>query len=139
MTTSSPTCSLSNPVSSAAGHACPHPPKMFAAATARISNSHLTVRCYFGEVGVLSEHSLTVTERKDAWAQFHANTPPGWFVGRPGQRRGGQWEQYAFDPKERAHMGRRSREWTAVGNTEVECVREMARCLRAISEGRAPK
>jgi len=46
---------------------------------------------------------------------------------------------YAFDPKERAQMGRRSREWTAVGQTEVECVREMARCLREIGEGKVPK
>ena len=61
-------------------------------------------------------------------------TPPGWFVGRPGQRHGGQWEQYAFDTTEKAHIGRRSREWTAVGQTEVECVREMARCLRTIAK-----
>lgn len=42
---------------------------------------------------------------------------------------------YAFDQAEKAHIGRRSREWTAVGPTEVECVREMARCLRAIGAG----
>lgn len=30
-------------------------------------------------------------------------------------------------------------EWTAVGQTEVECVREMARCLREIGNGRVPK
>lgn len=35
-------------------------------------------------------------------------------------------------------MGNRSREWTAVGETEVECVRELARCLREIGEGRPP-
>jgi hypothetical protein len=29
--------------------------------------------------------------------------------------------------------------WTAVGQTEEECIREMARCLREISEGRVPK
>jgi len=76
---------------------------------------------------------------EDAWDELHAATPPNWFVGRPGQRHGGQWEQYAFDTTEKAHIGQRSREWTAVGNTEIECVREMARCLREISEGRAPK
>ena len=32
----------------------------------------------------------------DAWAELHAATPPGWYVGRPGQRHGGQWEQYAL-------------------------------------------
>ncbi len=46
---------------------------------------------------------------------------------------------YAFDTTEKAHIGRRSREWTSVGNTEEECVREMARCLREMGEGRMPK
>jgi hypothetical protein len=46
---------------------------------------------------------------------------------------------YAFDQRERQKLGHRSREWTAVGNTEEECLREMARCLREISEGRVPK
>lgn len=46
---------------------------------------------------------------------------------------------YAFDTTERAHVGKRSREWTAMGQTEVECVREMARCLREIGNGRVPK
>ncbi len=36
------------------------------------------------------------------------------------QRHGGQCEQYAFDTTEKAHIGRRSREWTAVGQTEIE-------------------
>jgi hypothetical protein len=56
-----------------------------------------------------------------AWAELHDATSPGWFVDRPGQRYGGQWEQYAFDQTEKAHIGKRSREWTAVGETEVEC------------------
>ena len=75
----------------------------------------------------------------DAWADLHASTPKGWFVGRPGQRHGGQWEMYGFDTTERAQMGRRRREWTAVGQTEQACVREMAHCLREIAAGRAPK
>jgi hypothetical protein len=66
-------------------------------------------------------------------------TPPGWHVGRPGRRYGGQWGQYGFDQTEKAHIGRRSPEWTAVGETEVECVREMARCLREIGEGWVPR
>ena len=45
------------------------------------------------------------------------------------------WEQYAFDPREPAQVGVRSREWTAVAKTEVEVVREMARCLRLIGDG----
>lgn len=75
----------------------------------------------------------------DAWKALHAATPHGWYVGRPGQRHGGQWAQYAFDTAERAQIGRRSREWTAVGQTEEACVREMARCLREIGEGRVPR
>jgi hypothetical protein len=71
--------------------------------------------------------------------ELHAATPPGWFVGRPGQRHGGQWAMYAFDQTEKAHIGRRSREWTAAGETEVECVRGMARCLKEIGEERVPK
>ena len=48
------------------------------------------------------------------------------------------WEQYAFDPRERAQVEVRSREWTAVAQTEVEVVREMARCLRLIGAGQVP-
>jgi hypothetical protein len=36
-------------------------------------------------------------------------------------------------------VGVRSREWTAVASTEVGVVREMARCLRVITDGKAPK
>ena len=39
---------------------------------------------------------------EDAWAELNDATQPGWFVGRPGQRYGGQWEQYAFDQTEKA-------------------------------------
>jgi hypothetical protein len=38
-----------------------------------------------------------------------------------------------------AQVGRRSREWTAVGQTEIECVREMARCLGVIGDRGVPK
>jgi hypothetical protein len=50
-----------------------------------------------------------------------------------------EWLLYAFDPSERAVVGVRSREWTAVASTEVEVVREMARCLRAMGQGKAPR
>lgn len=29
-----------------------------------------------------------ITEREEAWGELHAATPPGWWVGRPGQRHG---------------------------------------------------
>jgi hypothetical protein len=66
--------------------------------------------------------------------------PPGWFVGRPYHYADrGIWEQHAYDPSERAQAGVRSREWTAVAPIELEVVREIARCLRLIREGRVPE
>ena len=50
-----------------------------------------------------------------------------------------RWEQYAFDRAETPVVGKRSREWTAVGPTELECVRTMARCLAELKAGRWPK
>ena len=53
---------------------------------------------------------------------------------------GGSWAIYAFDTTERVAIGHSEpRESTAVGQTEVECVREMSRVLRVIAEGGAPK
>jgi hypothetical protein len=64
----------------------------------------------------------------------------GWSVGRPSfypERR--EWQQYAFDSFEVTKVGVRSKEWTAIGPTEVECLREMARCLRELGAGRVPR
>jgi hypothetical protein len=80
-----------------------------------------------------------MTDIHDAWEQVHAAKPVGWFVGRPNQRHGGEWAMYAFDQTEKAHIGRRSREWTAIAMNEVDCLVEMARCLAEIGEGRVPK
>jgi hypothetical protein len=41
---------------------------------------------------------------------------------------------YAFDRSKRSVLRKRSREWTATAPTQVEVVREMARCLREIGE-----
>ena len=93
-----------------------------------------------GALLVTTSPGIGRVTHEDAWAEVHAaNDALGWFVGGPGQRHGGQWAMYAFDPKEKAHIGRRSREWTAVAQTEEECIREMARCLRLIGEGKVPK
>ena len=76
----------------------------------------------------------------EAWHDVHAAMPAGWTVGRTSHHPERQeWLMYAFDPSERPKVGLRSREWTAVAPTELLVVREMARCLRAISEGRVPK
>lgn len=81
-----------------------------------------------------------MTDLEGAWADVHDATPSGWYVGRPTyHERYGHWEQYAYDPSERPRVGKRSREWIAIGRTEVECLREMARCLGEIRDGRWPK
>lgn len=80
------------------------------------------------------------SERERAWDELHAATPPRWQVGRPSyhdERR--EWLLYAFDPGERAVIGIRRREWTAIADSEEGVVREMARCLRLIGDGRVPK
>jgi len=75
-----------------------------------------------------------------AWEAVHDNTPPGWYVGRPAYvDRFREWRMYAFDPSERPVVGRRSRESVATGQTELDCLRVMARCLAEIKAGRWPK
>ena len=70
----------------------------------------------------------------------HDATPPGWYVGRPSYHdERHEWTQYAFDQRERAVNGVRSREWTVFGDTEVESLLEMARRRREISAGRVPR
>jgi hypothetical protein len=69
----------------------------------------------------------------------HDAAPQGWHVGQPSyDERRSVWEQHAFDPTGQAKAGVRSREWTAVAPTELEVIRELARCLRVIREGRVP-
>lgn len=46
---------------------------------------------------------------------------------------------YAFDPSERPVVGIRKREWTAIADSEVGVVKEMARCLGEIKQGRVPR
>jgi hypothetical protein len=64
--------------------------------------------------------------------------PDGWYVRPPSHIERRCWEQYAFDTRERAKHGHRSREWTAVGTSELDVVREMARRLRLIAAGDVP-
>ena len=75
-----------------------------------------------------------------AWAEPHeAREAIGWYVGRPAyDERRDEWQTWAADMTEKAVMGHRSREWTAVAPTEEGVVRGMARCLREISDGRVP-
>jgi len=74
------------------------------------------------------------------WAAAHANTPAGWQVGRPGYvDRDRQWRIHAFDPTEVPADGTPSREWTAVGRTELHCLQEWHGCLAELKAGRRPK
>lgn len=80
------------------------------------------------------------SEREYAWSELHKATPPGWYVGTPVyhvERR--EWAMYAFDTREKAHIGKRSREWTAIARSEELVVLEMARCLRELAAGKVPR
>ena len=72
-----------------------------------------------------------VDDLEAARDDLHAALPPGWVAGRPFYRDDLRTlEQYAYDPREsRRGLGHRTREWTAVGEIETDCVRELARCL----------
>jgi hypothetical protein len=76
-----------------------------------------------------------------AYEELLAATPPGWSVGQPTfeERRAVPWSMYAFDTVERPNIGRRQREWTAIGPTEEQVIRTMSYCLREIGAGRVPK
>lgn len=77
---------------------------------------------------------------ESAWAELHEAPPLGWVVGRPTfDERRCEWSLYAFDAMERPKAGHRSREWTAIAPTQTRVVREMARCLRQLAEGRTPQ
>jgi len=81
-----------------------------------------------------------MTDLEAARDAIHDATPAGWYVGRPSYHdERDEWVQYVFDPAERPKVALRSREWTAVAPTEEAVVREMARCLRELGEGRAPR
>jgi len=75
-----------------------------------------------------------------AQAAVREHTPPGWYVGQPGyEERHRQWSMYAFDTTETPADGKQSGECTAVGQSEVHCLRVMARCLAEIKAGRWPR
>ena len=66
--------------------------------------------------------------REAAWDELRAALPPGWVAGQPSYREDLRtWEQHAYRPAERALNGARRDEWTAVGQTEIQCPRELAR------------
>jgi hypothetical protein len=71
--------------------------------------------------------------------ELQAARRDGWYIGIPlysVRRR--SWQLYAFDTTEWAPSGVRTRERTATGSTEDECLREMARCLRELGRKKLP-
>ena len=85
---------------------------------------------------VTSVSGVTDPELAEAWDELFAAIPDGWAVGRPVYDHGSHvWNLYAFLLSERPKVGRRMNAWTAVHPTEVGVVRELARCLREITEG----
>lgn len=80
-----------------------------------------------------------MTDLEAAWEAVHEAKPEWWFVGQPMELRPGEWVLFAYDPRTaRRGVVPHAREWTATAPTEVECVQEMARCLREIAAGRWP-
>lgn len=76
----------------------------------------------------------------DAWDELLNVLPDGWEAGRPAwNERRQEWSLYAWDGSERAKVGHRSREWTAVHPTQAGAVRSMAQCMAEIRQGRVPK
>src|SRR5918996_405673 len=81
---------------------------------------------------------MNESDLEAAWSELLAVLPAGWNVGRPSHHpERSEWILYAFDATERPQVGVRSREWLAKAATEVDVVREMARCLAEIREGHA--
>ena len=75
-----------------------------------------------------------------AWAAIHDATPAGWYVAsRATHTERREWVHHAFDTRERPKVGVRSRKRTAVANSEVGVLQEMARCLRELGGGRVPR
>lgn len=100
------------------------------------------IRKFYGflgdtEAGTVARYPRSMTDLEAAWAADHDTAPEGWYVGRPGyEERHNQWSMCAFDQTEKPVVGKRWREWTAVVPTELSCVREMARGLAELGEGR---
>ena len=81
------------------------------------------------------------TDLEDAWSDLHDAKPAG-LVRRASPPTTNGATSGSSTPSTRPsglEAGVRSREWTAVAPTELEVVRELARCLRLIREGRVPE
>jgi len=83
---------------------------------------------------------MTLDDVEAAWDEVFDALPAAWSVGRPSyQDERHEGTRYAFDSFERPSVGVRSREWTSVDATGLECLREMARRLRELGAGRVQR
>ena len=74
---------------------------------------------------------------EEAWSAVHDATPrAGMLAHRRFREYQNRWEMFAFDTNDRGRPGRpRTRQWTAVGASELEVLQEMARCLEVVGRG----
>ena len=86
------------------------------------------------------ESDNATAKREDAWERIDDATPAGWFVGLPSVAPGRvmPWSQYAFDRSERAVIGQRQREISAVGDTEIDVLERMSERLEQAKNARMP-
>ena len=83
---------------------------------------------------------MTLDDVEAAWDEVFDALPAAWSVGRPSyEDEPHEGTRYAFDSVERPSVGVRSREWTSVDATGLECLREMARRLRELGAGRVQR
>lgn len=75
----------------------------------------------------------------DAWAELDVAVPPNWLVGPATyDERRDEWRLYAWERFPRRHRTGIT-EWQAIAPTQERVVREMARCLGEIREGRVAR
>ncbi len=81
-----------------------------------------------------------MSELDDAWGEVYAVLPAGWTVTRPTYHleSGGYWVAYCRDTRYRKDKPTPPF-WEAMGPTEADSLRELARCIGELVEGRAPK
>lgn len=85
------------------------------------------------------ETRVTDTDILAAWNALHDATPPDWLVGRPAfDERRDEWSMYAWS-RWRRRTAAGLNEWTVIAPTQERVLREMARCLVEVAEGRVPR
>ena len=87
-----------------------------------------------------SRYPRAMTDLEAAWAAVHENTPKDWYVGKPMEHpERNEWSPFACDPSKTPIVGKRSREWTAIEQTELHCVQTDGLLPGRAEAGRWPK